>query len=402
MHRFWIGILIFVGISQMMAADNAAPRPDTKDLAAYLGSLPAAEIPGFTQERAMALMAMPLACLDHPHSVPEQRTDYLWTHDSKPHILDTYSTTRAFYGCSDWHSAVNSTWTLITMLKQFPEIPVGKLIREKLREHLGKKNIEGEMEFFKTAKNFEVPYGYAWLLKVYAELVNWTDPEANTWAQNLAPMAQQFSKKLVEYFTDLQFPSRAGMHPNTTNAIGLLLEYSGVVNDVTLKEVLLKTANRFFLKDKNCPTAYEPAGTDFLSPCLSEARLMSLVLDSSQYVSWLERFLPPAYSEAFKPLTLPVDVSGVKKKELEGGKSHLIGLGFSRGQALLDIANALPREDPRIPVLRRLAAINVTGAYRALADAGYAGSHWFATYAVLFAKADQMGRSVPVSASTHR
>jgi hypothetical protein len=382
MHLLWMGIVVFAGIKPMMAADNA------KDLTAYLGSLPSAEIPVFTQERAMALVAMPLACLDHPHSAPEQRTDYRWTNDSKPHILDSYATTRAFYGCSDWHSAVNSTWTLIAVLKQFPEIAVGKLIREKLREHLGKKNIEGEMEFFKTAKNFEVPYGYAWLLKVYAELVSWSDPEANTWAENLTPMAQQFSKKLVDYFTDLQFPSRGGMHPNTSNAIGLLLEYSGVVNDVALKEVLLKTANRFFVKDQNCPTAYEPAGTDFLSPCLSEARLMSLVLDSSQYVGWLEHFLPPAYSEAFKPLTLPVDVSGVKKKELEGGKSHLIGLGFSRGQALLDIANALPREDPRIPVLRRLAAINVTAAYRALADAGYAGSHWFATYAVLFAKAD--------------
>jgi hypothetical protein len=327
--------------------------------------------------------------------------------DGKPHMLDTYAATRAFYGCSDWHSAVNSTWTLIAVVKQFPEIPVGKLIREKLREHLGKKNIEGEMEFFKTARNFELPYGYAWLLKVYAELVSWSDPEANTWAENVAPLAQQFSKKLVEYFTDLQFPSRPGMHPNTTNAIGLLLDYSAVVNDVGLKEVLLKTATRFFLKDQTCPTAYEPAGTDFLSPCLSEARLMSLVLDSSQYVPWLEHFLPPLYSEAFKPLTMPVDVSGVKKKELEGGKSHLIGLGFSRGQALLDIANALPREDARVPVLRRLAAVNIAGAYRALADAGYAGSHWFATYAVLAAKAaakaDQMGpAAAPVSAATRR
>jgi len=405
MRRFCIGILV-VGISRVMAADNAAPRPDIKDLTAYFGSLPPAEIPAFTSERAMALVAMPLACVDHPHSLPEQRTDYLWINDVKPHMLDTYATTRAFYGCSDWHSAVNSTWTLITVLKQFPEISVGKLIREKLREHLGKKNIEGEMEFFKTSKNFEVPYGYAWLLKVYAELVSWSDPEANTWAENLAPMVQQFSKKLVEYYTDLQFPSRPGMHPNTANTIGLLLDYSAVVNDVALKEVLLKTANRFFMKDQNCPTAYEPAGTDFLSPCLCEARLMSLVLDSPQYLTWLERFLPPAYSEAFKPLTTPVDVSGVKKKDLEGGKSHLIGLGFSRGQALLDIAIALPREDARIPVLRRLAAINISGAYQALAEAGYAGSHWFATYAVLSAKAaaktNQTGPTTSVAASTHR
>src|SRR5262249_31321624 len=120
-------------------------------------------------------------------------------------------------------------------------------------------------------------------------------------------------------------------------------------------------------------------------------RLMSLLLDQPHFVTWLDNFLPPAYSEAFKPLTTSVDVSGVKKKEQEGGKSHLIGLGFSRGHALMDIANALPPGDVRIPVLRRLAAINVTGAYQALAEAGYAGSHWFATYAVLFSRAAAKG-----------
>jgi hypothetical protein len=390
-------ILLSIGLAPVRAADpKPNARTDFKEVSAFLGTLPPAEIPAFTQEQAMALVAMPLACVDHPQAIPEQRVDYLWVHDAKARMLDTYTTTRAFYGCSDWHSAVNSTWTLIAVLKRFPQIPVGKLIREKLQDHLGKKNIEGEIEFFKSARNFELPYGYAWLLKVYSELVSWSDPDANSWAQNLAPMVEQFSKKMIEYLTDLQFPSRPGVHPNTTNVIGLMLDYTSTVNDMALKEVLIKTANRFFLKDRDCPTAYEPAGTDFLSPCLSEARLMSLVLDQPHFLPWLDNFLPPAYSEAFKPLVVPVDVSGVKKKDLEGGKSHLIGLGFSRAQALLDIASALPADDPRVPVLRRLAAINVTGAYHALADAGYAGSHWFATYAVLFAKAaasaEQHGR----------
>jgi hypothetical protein len=385
--RVLLLMILMSGIRAAAQPPATNSRSAAPEFAAYLAKLPAAEAPALTQERAMALVAMPLACIDHPHAAPEQRNDYLWAHDSKAHILDSYTSTRAFYGCSDWHSAVNSTWTMIAVLKQFPEIPVGKLIREKLREHLAKKNIEGEMEFFKTAKNFEVPYGYAWFLKVYAELVTWSDPEANTWAQNFSPMVEQFSKKLVEYFTDLQFPSRPGVHPNTANAIGLLLDYTAVVNDVALKELILKTANRFFLNDRACPTAYEPAGADFLSPCLSEARLMSLVLERPQFVTWLDNFLPPAYSDAFKPLTMPVDVSSVKKKDLEGGKSHLIGLGFSRSQALMDIANVLPPGDARIPVLRRLAAINVTGAYKALAEAGYAGSHWFATYAVLFSNA---------------
>ena len=38
----------------------------------------------------------------------------------------------AFYGCTDWHSAVNSTWAMVKVLKDFPDAPLGGLIREKL------------------------------------------------------------------------------------------------------------------------------------------------------------------------------------------------------------------------------------------------------------------------------
>ncbi len=332
----------------------------------------------------MALVAMPLACFDRPHALPEQRTDYLWVHDSKAHLLDSYDKNRAFYGCYDWHSAVNSAWTLVAVLKQFPEIPVGQLIREKLKDHLNKTNIEGEMEFFKTARNFEVPYGYAWLLKLYAELVTWDDPDSQAWAKNLGPLVDQFSKKATEYFKDLPYPTRGGAHPNTAFSISLMLDYTRIVNNTSLQDVLLQTANRFFPNDRNCPTSYEPSGTDFLSPCLAEARLMSMVLDPSQFSSWLSEFLPPVYSGAFKPATLPIDVSGITKRDLQGGKSHLIGLAFSRAQAMLDIANVLPPNDPRVPVYRRLGAISGASGFRALAEAGYFGSHWLGTYAVMY------------------
>jgi Protein of unknown function (DUF2891) len=150
-----------------------------------------------------------------------------------------------------------------------------------------------------------------------------------------------------------------------------------------LKEAILKTAQRFFQNDRNCPTAYEPAGTDFLSPCLAEARLMTKVLEGPQLVSWLNAFLPPVYSAEFKPLTMPVDVSGMTKQDLQGGKSHLIGLAFERAEALIAIAKALPAGDRRAPAYRRLAAINAKSAFQALADAGYYGSHWLGTYALL-------------------
>jgi hypothetical protein len=366
---------------------GAPAEPETKQLGAYLASLPPAQLPALTEAQALALVAMPLSCLDHPQAIPEQRVDYLWVHDGKPHIVEAYDKSRAFYGCFDWHSSVNSTWTMVAVLKQFPNIAVGRLIHEKLKDHLGKKNIEGEMEFFKNAKNFEVPYGYSWLLRLYAELMTWEDPEAKKYAENLAPLVQQFSKKLTDYFKDLPFPTRSGLHPNTAFSLGLLLEYTEIIDDPPLREVVSKTANRFFLNDKNCPTSYEPGGTEFLSPCLAEARLMSRVMGAPQFERWLDDFLPPAYSESFKPLTVPVDVSGITKEDLLAGKSHLIGLAFERAEAMMGIANALPRKDPRVPVLRRLAAINGNSGFKALADAGYFGSHWLGTYAVLCSRA---------------
>jgi len=368
-------------------ADSKKTDSEAREIGAYLSSLPPAQLPALTEQQALALSTMPLSCLDHPQALPEQRTDYLWVHDGKPHILDGYDKNRAFYGCFDWHSAVNSTWTLVAIVKQFPDIAVARLVQEKLKEHLAKKNIEGEMEFFKSAKNFEVPYGYAWLLKLYAELITWKTPEAKTYAENLLPLVQQFSKKLVEYLNDLQFPTRSGLHPNTAYSLGLLLDYTEAVSDAPLKEAASKTANRFFLPDRNCPTAYEPGGTEFLSPCLAEARLMSLVLDRPRFLAWLNDFLPPVYSQSFKPLAVPVDVSGITKEDLLAGKSHLIGLAFQRAQAMMSVANALPPDDARVPVLKRVAAINGASGFKALADAGYFGSHWLGTYAVLCSRA---------------
>lgn len=366
----------------LVAADK--PKDDPKELKTYLISLPDVPVTQFTADQAMALVSLPLSCVDHLQALPEQRVDYLWVHDVKPHVLDAYDKNRAFYGCADWHSAVHSVWALVDVAKRFPQIPVASLIKEKLKEHLGKKNIEGEMEFLKSAKRFEIPYGYVWTLKLYAELKTWEDPQAKAWAENMAPLALQVSKKLTEYFDDLVLPVRAGVHPNTANDVNVLLDYTDVTNDAAVRDAAMKAVNRFFPNDRDCPIAYEPTGSDFLSPCLTEARLMSRIMEPQKFIPWVNDFLPPIYSAAFKPVTLPPDVSSMKKDDLQGGKSHLIGLSFSRAEQMLRIANTLPPNDPRVPVLRRLSAANAKSGFQGMADAGYSGSHWFATYALLY------------------
>jgi hypothetical protein len=66
------------------------------------------------------------------------------------------------------------------------------------------------------------------------------------------------------------------------------------------------------------------------------------------------------------------------------GKSHLIGLAFQRGVMMEHIAALLPEGDIRAAVLRRLSAIHGIKGMQAMYDAGYLGSHWLGTYAVLY------------------
>lgn len=351
---------------------------------AFLKSLPNVELPVIDERRALFLASLPLSCIDHPQAFPENRADYLWIQDGKPHLVENYEKTRVFYGCSDWHSAVHSLWALVYVARKFPEIPVATLIRDRLKEHFGKTNIAGEMEFLKTSKRFEIPYGYAWVLKLYAELKTWNTPDATAWAENMTPLAQVASQKLVQYFKDLRYPVRGGLHPNTANVSTVILDYAEAVNDEPLRDAVVKAGHHFFGEDRNCPTAYEPAGTDFLSPCLTEARLMSRLMDQSQFSAWLTDFLPALYSAAFKPLTDPADAGPFRKDDLVGAKSHLVGLAFSRAEDMVAIAHVLPAGDSRVPILRRLAAIHASTGFDRIGSAGYEGSHWFATYALLY------------------
>jgi hypothetical protein len=296
---------------------------------------------------------------------------------------------------------------MVALSKDYPDLPLNKLMREKLSEHLDGKNIAGELEFFKQAKAFEKPYGYAWLLKLYAEVKTWNDPDAAKIATNLQPLVEFFSGKLIDYYDHLTLASRAGVHPNTALSMTLVLDYLSVVRDDKLRDSVTRNANRLFLADRNCPTAFEPGGTEFLSPCLAEAHLMSLVLAPGQFPGWLDAFLPPLDSPEFQPLSKAVDVSAITSKEDFAGKSHLIGLAFQRAMAMIKIADALPPNDPRGPVLRQLADINASHGFVALPEAGYLGSHWLGTYAVLYlraarhAPAQPGGPAVPLPPSPH-
>ncbi len=130
--------------------------PDVRRLAIYSKSLPVANTPEFGLEQAITLSAWPLACLDHPQAAPEG-SQYLWIYGQRPELLAEYDKTRAFFGCYDWHSAVNSTWMMVALSKDYPNLPLRRLMQERLGDHLGEKKYCRGVAVLKQAKQFEKP-----------------------------------------------------------------------------------------------------------------------------------------------------------------------------------------------------------------------------------------------------
>jgi hypothetical protein len=356
------------------------------DLNAFLAKLPAASPPVLNLDQAQWLAIMPLSCLDHPQAQPSAPA-YLWAATYRP--PDDYQKTLAFYGCFDWHSSVNSTWTLLRLLKSYPALRVANLIRRELGRHLDAPNLAGELAYLKTAGQFERPYGYAWILKVSAELSDWKDPDGEKWAANMAPLATWAASEMTTFLHDLTQPNRGGVHPNSAFGMYMMLDYIELTKADALHAAVIDAATRFYTNDKNCSTKSEPAGSDFLSPCLTEAALMGRIMPREAFLPWLDTLLPAMDSPDFKPLTEPVDTSGVSRPDQLAGKSHLIGLAFQRGAMMNRIADLLPEGDLRAPVLRRLAAIHGVKGMQAMGDAYYYGSHWLGTYAVYYMMSPQ-------------
>ncbi len=397
-----------------------APLIDAADLPGFAETIPEVDVPALDREMALTLIAMPLSCLDRPHAPPRDRRTYLDTLVATR--LPGYEENRAFYGCWDWHSAVNSTWAMVRIYKEFPDIPVSGLIDEKLGDHLSEEALQGELAFFEESRTFERPYGWGWLLELQAELLSWDHRDAETWAGNVAPLATLFSERMIEHLGDLKVPSRSGAHSNTAFALAMMLDAARETSNHGLIQAVEEAALRLYRGDTGCPTAYEPWGSDFLSPCLEEAALMAAVLDADDFRGWIDDFLPPVTSREFAPLATPADPDKVvtameefedsvtlstleasddeasaedrreaAERRFLASTSHLIGLAFVRADAMNRIVAALPGDDPRIPALRRIARLHGSRGFDAMFGADYAGSHWIGTFALKYLLTERGG-----------
>lgn len=279
-----------------------------------------------------------------------------------------------FYGCFDWHSSVHGFWSIIKLMKDFPELDQNNEVRNKLNHLITKENVAIEMSFFnnKNNKSFERTYGWAWLLMLQMELNNWQDQDAKMWANNLKPLSDLIVSRYEEYLPKLVYPIRTGTHDNTAFGLSLSLDYARSVGNKSFESVIIKNANRLYANDIKCNIAFEPSGSDFLSPCLEEALIMSKIQTEDNYKKWLKGFLPQLFKKSF-------DLSpGIVSDRTDGHLVHLDGLNFSRATALFKIQQKLPS----LKHLNKIALNHLNYSLNNITNDDYMGSHWLGTFAL--------------------
>jgi hypothetical protein len=288
--------------------------------------------------------------------------------------------TPAFYGCYDWHSAVHGHWLLARLARLHADAPFAPAARAALAKSLTRQNIAGEVEYLaKPGRvSFERPYGLAWLLQLAAELREWNTQEARQWATTLEPLESEALVRLREWLPKLTAPIRIGEHSQTAFAFGLILDWARRVRDDGMVQLMVSRSRDFYLKDRECPLAYEPSGEDFLSPCIAEADLMRRVLSSREFAVWLTAFLPRIPTDGRGDWLMP----GVVTDPTDPKLAHLDGLNLSRAWMLEGIAHGLPDGDIRRPSLLAAAKIHRDAGLKNATGAYYEGGHWLGTFAV--------------------
>lgn len=347
----------------------ACSKQEKQDVPTVEKSINIEEPLKLTLKEANNLAKLPLACIqtEYPNKLGQViggKKDL-----GEPHALHP-----AFYGCFDWHSAVHGHWSLVKLLKDFPELDKAEQIKKMLRQNMSKQNILAEVKYFegKHNKSYERTYGWAWLLKLAEELHTWDDPMAKELERNLQPLTDLIIQRYLSFLPKLNYPIRVGEHTNTAFGLTFAWDYAATCKNEELKKMIRERAMDFYWIDKDCPFGWEPSGYDFLSPCLEELDLMRRVLTAEEFGAWMKNFAPQ-----LKNTDVAIEVGKVSDRT-DGKLVHLDGLNFSRAWVLYGLA----AQYPEYKHLVNLANKHVNSSLPNLVGDSYEGGHWLGSFAI--------------------
>ena len=327
-----------------------------------------------TTEMASKLASMPLKCINQEY--PNKTAHVINT--EKDAILTPKELHPSFYGCFDWHSSVHGHWMLLRLLRTVPDLENKDKIISILDKSFSPEKIKEEASYFtkyQVAQNFERTYGWAWILKLDEELARWNHPKAKIWHQNLKPLTDEILRLWKAYLPKQTYPNRTGVHPNTAFAMSFAIDWARQVGDKSFEKELSEKAKIFYLNNTKTPAYLEPDGSDFFSPSLEIAELMSRILPQKDFEKWLNQFYEKRSLENIEQIPIISDVNDYQTV-------HLVGLSFSKAWAMKNIINALPEKN----AIRKRFEISrekfIENSLPIIFQGNYGGDHWLASFAV--------------------
>jgi hypothetical protein len=327
-----------------------------------------------TQDQAVKLARLPLRCInnEYPNKTGHQ------INDAGEAVLLPSQLHPSFYGCFDWHSCVHGHWMLVRILREFPSIPLKDSIVSVLQNSFQAEKIRVEADYyvkFKNSNTFERTYGWAWLLKLDQELCTYNDPLGRQWHNTLKPLTDKVVELWKEYLKKQTYPNRTGVHPNTAFGLVFALDWARTVKDTVFENVITKKAREFYLANEATPAYLEPDGTDFLSPSLEIADLMSRILPARDFNKWFKKFYEQRSIENI--IRLPV-ISDRSDYQIV----HLDGLTLSRAWCMKGLARILPEKSKTKLLFDQTSQYFLEQALPNVLSGNYGGEHWLASFAV--------------------
>lgn len=298
----------------------------------------------------------------------------------------------AFYGSFDWHSCVEMFWVLARLGNVAP----GALSKHTLAEiervlttHLSPERLATELAAFAQPANrsFERPYGWGWLLMLAYELTISNANHSRATAEHIMPLARRIADRFLEWLPIATYPVRYGVHANSACGLRLALPWArhlAATGDDTLLTAITEASHRWFSADQDYPAAYEPSGSDFLSPALIEAELMQHLLPESEFTTWFATFLPGLITGQPASLFRPAIVSD----PTDGQIGHLHGLNLSRAWCWRRLAQALPTDHPARTSWLDTATHHADTSLPFVIDSDYMLEHWLVSFAMLYLTQD--------------
>lgn len=280
-----------------------------------------------------------------------------------------------YFGSFDWHSCVHGYWTLATVLRLYPDMPEAPAIHALFDGMFTPQKVGAELDYLSrpSARGFERPYGWGWLLKLQAELLAHPAP----WAEIHQPLADAFTQRFRDFLPLATYPIRTGVHSSTAFAIALASDYAFAIDDKALIDLFETRVRNWHLADRDAQ-AWEPSLDDFLSPTLMTAECLRRLLPTDEWRRWFAGYLPRAAEHRPASLFVPA----VASDRTDGKIAHLDGLNLSRAWCWRGIASDLPPLHS-VRAAAEQAARQHLAASLPHVSGDYMGEHWLASFALL-------------------